>query len=758
MPDHSNESRLIEVRKASAKGLLRRPDDRAHPLDEGPAIGLDEVLRALWRRKLILIGTVLVVTIAAAFVIFQLTPKYTARTTVMIDPNQQQIVDIQAVVTGLSGDPFTVESQVEVITARSVAQKVIDEIGLASLPEFNAELRSDEGTIKGFIKSMIPEAVIAWIRPEPPPEAEDARRERVMAEVMRAFYSRLQVTPVGRSRVVAIEFTSEDPALAARVANEVADAYIIQQLEAQFDATEQATTWLNDRLETLRAATLASEKAVADFRNRSLSGNGGPPELLDEQITQLSQQLLDAQARYNEAQSRYANIQRLVEIGGPRAAFNTFESAFTAALREQEATLRQRQAELSSEYGPRHPVMINLNAELNSIEQQISTEVNNYLAAVQGDMRVAEEQVRSLRQSLAELQSARARANEAGIQLGALEREAQANRTLFETFLNRFKEAEQISLAQPDAWVISRAGTPTTPSFPKTNLLLLLSSGLGLLLGLGLVVAAEMLEAGLRSTEEVEKVLGVPGLGLVPAVPRGRLGRRPEDYVMDRPFSAYAESLRALYTNLLMIQQREGIGNSVLVTSAIPSEGKSVLLASLARVVASGGRRVLVIDCDLRRPQINVLFDLPNEIGLASYLAGRASADQILHRSDPSGAHVITSGPMPANAQEVLRSARMDQFLAQMRVEYDLILIDGPPVMAVSDPKVLAGISDQCLFVARWRQTRRAAVRHALKQMMDTDVHVAGVVLTQVNIRRNAMYGFGDSGYYYGKYGAYYVN
>ena len=353
------------------------------------------------------------------------------------------------------------------------------------------------------------------------------------------------------------------------------------------------------------------------------------------------------------------------------------------------------------------------------------------------------------------LKSQVAKSSIADVQLRDLERQAEANRTLYENFLNQFKlTSSQDQFQQPDASIISRADIPHLPSFPQKGALILLSAFASLTFGVFLALLCQYLDVGVRSMEQVKNLLNVHSLGMVPALQglvKGKLARE----VIDRPMSSYSESIRTIHTNLMLsdVDQRPRV---VLVTSSLPGEGKSTLSVSLAEIAARYGQKVVVIDGDLRRPIIHRLAGAASKPGLVDWLLDRASFDDILQRHAIGGVDIIAAGELPTIPPNLLSSERFKQLLRGLTEQYDLIVIDSAPVLALPDTRVLSILADKTIFVVRWASTSYRVAGAALQQLHDGGAYVAGAVLTAVDVKAHAKDGFSDSVLYAGKLKEYY--
>jgi polysaccharide biosynthesis transport protein len=734
------------------------------PSRTAPTLGLADLLMVLSRRKYLLLGTIGIVTLLGIINVYLLTPLFTANTSVMVDPREQRVINVESLVAGIPVDQSTIESEIQVVQSDELAARVIRQLGLDRLAEFNPKVAAEQNADSFKLPNLRDLPPVKWIKSlfsdgeeeVPDPAAAEAR---LQTAIQGKFLSRLSVSAVGRSRVLNINFTSEDPDLAASVANTIANLYITQQLEQKFDARQKANTWLGERLTRLREEVETAERAVETARASQGMVKGRDSGLVNEQLTQLNTQLVMARAENNTSQAQLSSVENAVQSRGIRAVFDVTDSTLVNGLRAQETTLRQREAELLNNLGPRHPQVVDLKSQINSVSNEINNEANNRLRALRNQAAVTQQRVSSLEQSMAKLEQEASRLNQSDIEVRALQREADANRALFENFLARSKETQSVDLEQPNAWIVSTANAPLNPSFPQKALFVAVALVLAIGLGMILVFLAEQLERGIQTQDDVERMLRLPSLGMIPLVKRSRLSRKsPQDYALDKPASAYSQAVKSLFTSLIIAHQRKGTGNIVLLTSTVPGEGKSALVATLARVTAIAGRRVLIIDCDLRRPNIHRALNLPNQQGLADFLNGDTTLPDVMRTDSRTGADVITAGSPTDNPEEIIRNPLFDQMLFNLRPQYDLILLDAPPVLPVSDTRILAEKASQCVVVVKWRRTPRKLVQLAIRQLTEAGANIAGVALNQVDTAKAARYGSGEAEYYMGRRGSYFKN
>lgn len=757
-------NQMFDARSVQGGPDGESPDGRERTAAWAAPLQSIDILRliAVFRRRLKLFAAIAVLILAVAIVVtIRATPLYTATANLMIDTRKEQVVDATAVLSGLSADSGVIDTEVEILKSRQLAERVVDTLKLDQDPEFNAALR-DPGPLQAVAGGVA--ALFGAAAPDAARDRLDAveaqtRKERVVDNVL----SRLAIKRVGLTYVMNVSFSAESPAKAARIANTFADRYLLEQLEAKFDATRQANTWLNTRLGELRVEVQQAEAAVEQYRtaNNLLSSSGAT--LTEQEISTYNQQLAGVRASQAEEEARLRTARAQLARGSTgEDVGEALGSQVVQQLRARRAEVSGRVADLSSRYGPRHPDMLRAQRELADIDGQIQAEIQRIISNLEARVQVARERTGSMAGSLGAARGTLAANNAAGVRLNELERNAESVRTLYQSFLDRFKETSaQEGIEQSDARVVSRAKTPTGPSSPNVPLNLLLGLVLAGAGGLAGVVLAEMLDSGLTTAEDVERKLGLPNLGSVPlmasvADPVDR-DETPVDYVLKRPLSGFAEAIRALRASILY--SRIGQETKVIaLTSALPSEGKTTTSVCLARVAAQAGARVILIDCDLRRRNVNRLLGVEPETGLLEVLNRTATLEQALILDPASGAHVLPLAKNSFTPKDVFGSKAMDQLLEALRASFDLVILDTAPVLAVSDTRVLAARADTTVLLARWRKTPEKAIANALKLLGQSGAHISGVALTQVDMNAQARYGYGDAGYYYSEYKKYYAS
>ena len=423
--------------------------------------------------------------------------------------------------------------------------------------------------------------------------------------------------------------------------------------------------------------------------------------------------------------------------------------------------LSRRRADLSTEYGADHPVWASLNADAADLQARIQEEITRIVDNFSSEARVARTRVAELARRTEQLEGLAGDASRAGVQLRALERDADADRRLYELFLTRYKETViQDGIQQPDARVVSYADVPTSPSHPKKPLILAAALVVSMLLGLTFAFIVERLDfTAFRTAKELERVLHLPVFGQIPALSRrARRRQGPENYALAQPHSGYAEAIRGIRTSMFLRRKEAPPPRVILVTSSLPGEGKTTTAASLARMLSRAGQRVIAIDCDLRRPRLHKALESPNGAGLVDYLIGEATQPRV-HGDRQSDLSFITAGQAGTDASELLLSDKMSRLLDHLRECYDVVVLDSPPVLAVVDPRILAQMADATVFLVDWGKTRRKIIQAAIALLQQGDPPLLGCVLNNVDVKRLSGYGYGEAGAYYGnkKYSQYYA-
>ncbi|NDE89795.1 MAG: polysaccharide biosynthesis tyrosine autokinase [Alphaproteobacteria bacterium] len=692
------------------------------------------------RRNAKLIGKIMLgVVVLAMLFAFIAKPRYMSEAIVMMDSRKTRVTNMEAVVSNVSLDTSAVRSEIDIISSRAVIDRVQKQLKLNEDADINPNLRGF-----GWLARLLP-----WKKNDDEAQKSETAERTLIATVLK---KNLEVENDGHSYSIAIRYRDADAERAARIANAFADQYLVDQLEVKFDASQRANEWLAKRLEGLREELRTSEKAVEDFRAAHNLVGAAEETITQKQLAEISTKLIQARAELSQAEAKQKTIRNLKEKG--KSASVVMASPLIQELKSQLAEVRRKEADLSARYGNRHPTMINVHNELRDITAKVEEETQKVLSGADSDLDIARSKVKSLEEGVAALKNQTGEGDQAMVTLRQLRREADANKTLYESFLARFKQvAEQQDLQMADARIVAKAEVALKPYFPNPVIFFVLSLVLGGMIGFAVAFIREYMERGYRDLNALETALGVAGLGIVPLMDCS--SQLPTDYVLEKPLSIYAESIRSIRT-AVHFSNVDAPPKVIMVTSSLPNEGKTIFAISFARIMAKSGARVLLIDADMRRPRVHSVAGLDKiQPDLARILSGEVQLAQAVQK-DISGMDVLIARAKTPNPHDLLASKQMERLLAIAREQYDLVIIDTPPVIAVADSVVVTKLVDTTVYLVRWATTPREVIAQGIKRLTDCNAKIAGVVLNQVNLEEQKKYG--DYGYYYDKYKDYYTN
>ena len=729
-----------------------------------------EWLRLLNRRKALIVGCGLVAVALMALIIAQATPMYKASARLMLDTRTFKVVSTEAALSGVDTMNLgAIQSELEVIQSEFLIGRVVDKLGLANNPDFNGTKPP------GFIDSAFAPLRELWatgistlLAPAPKPQqAQPARSSRPAEEsdprrraAIGAVAGGLSVTLLGRTYVILITVESPDGAMSARIANALAEAYLADQIDTKNEANRRATEWLEQRLAELRRNLQVAEEAVASYRRDK--GLAGSPEgsVSTQTLSELNGKYVAARTKRIEREARLVALSRASLNPGEIANIAEVSGNTTlAALRIQDVELNRKMAELSATLGDNHPKIIQARNELASVRARFLSETQRITLAVRAELDAAKAEEDELKELVDKAAVVSGTASQYEAEQKQLEREAQSNRTLYESFLTRFKELrEQQDIQRADARILAYAQPSGAPSSPNYKTGLMAAFVIGCLLGMAGAIAAEKLDRVFRSAAQVEDATGVGVLGMVPEV-KGAAAQRSNvvTHVLENNTSPAGEAIRAVFT-AISLGSLDRPPRVIAVTSSTPSEGKTTFVAALGGLLTkmNASRRVLIVDLDLRQARMSAALGLKDRGGtIDDYLMGLKTLEECTKRHENSGVDYILARPNTPNAPEILESHAMKAALATFSERYDLVILDGPPVMAVSDARIIARLADYTVFIVQWAKTPREVVKTAVNALLSVSNHV-GIVINRVNLAKHARYGYGDHGDYYSRYRGYY--
>lgn len=719
----------------------------------GEAEGLAETLRKLWRRRALILVCTAALGGTAAAAAWSMPSYYVSEARVLVGIQAPRVLNVEAVLADISPDAERVQNEGFILQSRDIARQVIDQLKLKDDPEFNPELRKPSLWAGLFdFSGMLPETVTAWLdRLRPPKRAEAPLSDNAMATIRNdrtidILLAHVDVSTLGRSHVLSIKAEAQQPSTAASVANAMAERYLEYQRGEKIASMDRVDKFLLGRIAELRGQVRKSDQAVEDYRRSNdlyKSGGGG---VTAQQLSELNSQLLAAQTAKAEAESKLHEAQEMRKGAlDSESVPEVLRSPLIAALKQQLADSERRGAELSASLGNRHPSMANTRAEIANIQRRVNAEVAKVIDGLSREARSAGARYEALAKNFERLKQQMGAVNDQSIQLEALERDAAVNRNLLEAMLSRAKQtigAEDI--LQANAKLVSPAAPAAAPSYPPKSLIALLGVAGGLMVGAAIALFRENGDQTFRRADQIEAMTGLPVIAMVP-----QLGGRtpPAMQPLRQPTSAYSEALRRLHIGVELSEAAES-PRTILFSSATPAEGKSVMVSSLGRLLASSGKRVLLIDCDWRNPRLHQIFHCSNREGLASLLTDKpANLDEVIHHDALSGLDVMTAGPWSPRSAHLLSSDRMRHLLEAVAAHYDFVLVDTSPALVTADVLALARLVEKVVFVVRWGHTRQENVLDALKQIIEAQGDVAGVVMSRVVSKQYRQYGHRDPFY-----------
>lgn len=731
-------------------------------------IDLKQLYKILRRRMQLIFVCVFFALCLGILYLIIATPKYSSNILILIDPREQKVLTSDSVVSNLGADSSAVESEVEILKSRAIAERVIRDLKLPN---------DDEFALFATLKSFVIKSLGLKI-------AEETNTSVEMEQRIEAFSRALTVKRKGLTYIIDVRYKSADPVKAAAVANAIGEAYLNEQLEAKFNITRRASVWLKAKLEELRGKVRNSERAVEAYKVQNNLVEADGKTLSEQQIAKLNAQLIDARTKTAGSFAKYKQARSMSERGDQLTSVaDVLQSNVISSLRKQLAEVGRKEAELKSRYGPKHPTVINIQAEKRDITKQIGSEVSRIVANLKNEYEVSKSQEEALAASLEELKSQNSVKNSASIKLRELQRVAQAERAAFSALLNRFKETSaQETLQAADARIITTATPALKPSDPKKGFTLFVAAVIGLLFGVSVSFLAEYFDNVYRTVQDIEQSLGVPHLASIPMIedevngkkarggffsfltrpfrksPSKAKGQYPKTgdsrhinrLVVHNPLSHYSEAIRSLRisTKLSHIGSTPKI---IMMTSAIPNEGKTTTALNLALYSAMTGDRTLLIDADVRNPSLTKKVTINARGGLLNILDGSATFADVCITDKETKLNVLPNpNTVPlSQPSEILGSQPMAELIEELREAYDLIIVDVAPLLPVIDAQVLIPHIDKALLVVEWGQTSKDLIGSSVRSFQNYDKKLLGVVFNKTIQNQLKYYeGYGSGGYY----------
>ena len=732
---------LAQVRGGTALSLdfqeERRDDDE---------IDLLAYWRILVKRRWLVLSILAGVVALALLATLMATPIYRATTILQLEKEGTQVVQVEGIQPGDNGgwDPDFLQTQYELIQSRSLAERVANEL---DLDQAAVERLSEPGWLGRMLALLHPKSkddAKKQVAAQTPADA--AAELRSAAGIISGG---LSVEPVRNSRLVRINYDSSSPEFSARVANAVAEGFIASGLERRFGASSYAKTFLEDQLKLTKAKLEQSERQLVAFAQKENivnTGEGGQ-SLATQNLTQLNAALAAAQDQRIRAQARWRQA-----ASGPMPA-DMIGNSSIRVLQQQRAQLQGTYQQKLQTFKPDYPEMLQLKGQIDELNRQIAQETGGVRASVKAEYDAAAAQERMLMGQIATLRTEALDVDGRSIQYNILKREVDTNRQLYDGLLQRFKEIGVAgNVRANNISIIDRAEVPKWRFKPNLTLNLAIGLLLGGMLGVLAAFLLEFLDDTIKTPNDVEQKLKLPVLGIIPKLgPKENMASVAGD-----PRSSFSEAYRSVRT-ALQFATDHGVPKTLLVTSSGAGEGKSTTAVALARNFAQLGKRVLLIEADLRNPSLHRTLGLQGQgVGLSNLLAGACTLTEATLDTDEAGLKVVLAGPLPPNPAELLSGSKMVSALTVASERYDQIIVDGPPVLGLADAPILANAVDGTLLVVNSAKTKINAAQATLKRLIAARARIVGALLSKYDAR-SAGYGYGY-GYQYESYYAYGVN
>ena len=725
-------------------------------------------LATIYQHRSLVVSVFAVVVTLMMLQSYSTTPMYRAAARVLIDDERVATVagmDSNDPLYWVDPEPYY-ETQHRILQSPGLAQYTVRQLDLSTVPEFTDEapkqfgpleaIRAARTTIFGWTRT-VGTSVLGFIRPDAvaPPEAEAVDEKLALSATENArvgiFVGRIQVSPVVNTRLVDVMFTSADPVFAAEAVNAHVETYVQRNLDGRLEIVRQTLAWVSGELATQQAAVEASDQALADYRvaQDALSLNAST-DIVTTRLAALNEQVTRAEADTRQKETRYAQVADLdpdsdEAKGVPAVAQAPNLVRVTGDLAQLEA----QNVTLSSRYGARHPSIVDVNSRIENAQRQVNTEVRRAIQMIRTEYESALGEEQRLRLAFNRQKQEAEELSRKEVGYGVLERQAASNQRVYESLLQQEKELQVVANSRTNnIQLIDRAQVPGAPYTPNTPRAWMTAVAIGLMLALGLVGVVEYLDDTIKTPDDVGRRLHLPLLGVVPEVP----GKGRQTLSTEVPHD-FGEAFRSLRTALVFTSG--GSASCIIgVTSTQPQEGKTTCAANLALVLALGGARVLLVDADMRRPSVHKSLEMPNSVGLSHVLVGKARIRKAIQRTHDPNLFVLTAGQPPPNPSELLASLRMRSLISSLQTgPFDWVIIDSPPVLAVTDPVVLAPLVSGMVVVVGAEMGRGTHAERAVRVLQaNSDANIVGVLLNRVNFTRNKYYYSRYYGYQYKSY------
>ena len=679
----------------------------AHPRGHS----LHDYLRFIVKRRWTILAVFLAVLIWTALQTFTTNPIYQATIQILIERHQPRVLETQNQPTyDYYGEEFY-QTQYKLLESRALARKVADKLNLRARPPY------------------------AQLFAQLPADVDQHTRQRLEESLVDAVLGGLQVEPVRSSSLVNVSYSSPDPKFAAEVANTLGQAFIEQSLDLRFAASQEAAHWLEKKLAEARKKMEESEARLNQYkRQHNIVTLEDKESITAQKLEQLNKELVAAQTKRLEAEARAR------EVDAGRPIHELMNNPLIQTLKAEEAKLITEHSELSKKFGEGHPRMLQINHELASNRAKIGAEMAVVRQTIKNEYNMARSQEANLKKALDEHKNVTQDQSDVGIQYRVLLRDVETNRALYDNMLKSLKSTTATeNVPATNIRIVYPALIPETPILPRKARNLLMGAALGLALGVALALLLENLDTTIKTPEEVEGYLGIPNLAMIPHIETpANPGEAPELVMLHGNQPLASEAYRVLRTSILFSSPGQA-PKSLLITSTMPMEGKTLTTANLATAMAKAEGDILLIDADLRRPTLHQLFNVPREPGLSNFLVGETDELPMVATLAPH-LYLMPAGAIPPNPSELLGSERMQELLSRAQESFVRAVLDSPPLVSVTDAAILSTLVSGVLLVIKAEQVPRKAARDAVNHLTELHARLLGAVLNDVPLQRDSYY------------------
>ncbi len=730
-------------------------------------VHLKDYIRIIRKRRWIILTFFIIVVVSVTISSFLSSPVYKATARILIERETPNVLSFQEVLALDTSDSDYYQTQYTILKSRTLAKDVLASVGLL---EQTLQAQTSRFSPRAMLNGLL---TLLGLRE--PLSAEAEKRLQEEFAITQFLNTTIDIEPIKGSRLVDVSAFSTDPAMAAQLANTLVELYIKQNLDAKVGVSHQAVGWLEEQLKSSQTKVADSEEALMGYKQEhGIISLEDRQNIVMQKLSELNTAVNNARIKRISVEAQYKQIQEFLEVNQtiPSAAAlaklesisQVINNPLIQKLKVDLSALESELSELTKKFRAKHPNVIALRSQVASIRERILGEVRQIIGSIKNEYELAVAQEQDMMVALEEQKQEALDLNEKSIQYGVLARDVESNKRVYDTLLQRTKETSVTGqLETSNIRVIDQAARPNYPVAPRKKLNILLAMVVGAVLGTALAFFFEYIDNSVKTPDDIKQYLGIPFLGFIPKValngnhgappvPAGhRIKQHPVDTIVALdPKSTVSEAYRSLRTNVMFSSVERG--PVILVTSASPTEGKSITVANLAITMAQSGSKTLIIDCDLRKPRMHRIFGIPgNEYGLTDMIAnlGTPGARITVKRTKIPNLDIIPCGKIPPNPSELLSSERTRLLIEALGKKYDKILIDSPPVNVVTDPVILSQIVGGVILIIRAGENSRDVVQRALEQLSDVKAHLLGGVLNSVDLQKDHYY---YSSYYHNYY------